>query len=119
MPCDLTRIQRSHRNMGSLISQPDDSPRGIAQCIDSVGAKLHGCWYTFVDNDACNRCYGAGRRSSTTAVAVASDAGDVCARFRQPPLSTVEETLASLAKARSINYKPPGGDAKPHSSRRQ
>jgi hypothetical protein len=42
------------------------------------------------------------------AVAVAISAGGALSSHQTTPLVTVEEALAALEKARSINYKPPG-----------
>ena len=94
--------------MGSAHSNPEDRRAAARQYIESVGGKLHGFWYAFGDHDAYN-LWEAPDNVSMAAVAVAISAGGALSSLQTTPLVTVEETLAALEKARSINNKLPGG----------
>ena len=68
---------------------------------------MHGFWYAFGDHDAYT-LWEAPDNVSMAAVAVAISAGGALSSLQTIALLTVEETLAALEKARSIEYKPPG-----------
>ena len=68
---------------------------------------MHGVWYAFGDHDAYT-LWEAPDNVLMAAVAAAISAGGALSSLQTIALLTVEETLAALEKARSIEYKPPG-----------
>jgi uncharacterized protein with GYD domain len=107
MPFYLTRFSYTPETWARLINKPEDRRAAAQQYIQSVGGRLHGFWYAFGDHDAYS-VWEAPDNVSMAAVAVAISAGGALSSHQTTPLVTVEEALAALEKARSINYKPPG-----------
>jgi uncharacterized protein with GYD domain len=107
MPFYLTRFSYTPETWTRLMKNPEDRRTAAQQYIESVGGKLHGFWYAFGDHDGYN-LWEAPDNVSMAAVAVAIGAGGALSSIQTTALLTVEETLAALAKAKSIKYKPPG-----------
>ena len=107
MPMYLTRFSYTPETWARLIANPEDRRIAAQQYIESVGGKLHGFWYAFGDHDGYN-LWEAPDDVSMAAVVVAIGAGGALSSFETTVLLTVDETLAALAKAKSIKYKPPG-----------
>jgi uncharacterized protein with GYD domain len=107
MPMYLTRFSYTPETWARLIKKPEDRRVAAQQYIESVGGKLHGFWYAFGDHDGYN-LWEAPDNVSMAAVAVAIGSGGALSSFETTVLLSVDETLAALAKAKSIKYKPPG-----------
>jgi uncharacterized protein with GYD domain len=107
MPFYLTRFSYTPETWARLMSKPEDRRAAAKQYIESVGGKLHGFWYAFGDHDAYN-LWEAPDNVSMAAVAVAITAGGALSELKTTVLLTVEETLAALDKAKTIQYRPPG-----------
>jgi uncharacterized protein with GYD domain len=107
MPFYLTRFSYTPETWARLIKKPEDRRIAAKQYIESVGGKLHGFWYAFGDHDAYN-LWEAPDNVSMAAVSVAISAGGALSSLQTTALLTVEETLAALEKATSVNYKQPG-----------
>jgi len=107
VPMYLTRFSYTPETWARLIKKPEDRRVAAQQYIESVGGKLHGFWYAFGDHDGYN-LWEAPDDVSMAAVVVAIGAGGALSSFETTVLLTVDETLAALAKAKSIKYKPPG-----------
>ena len=107
MPLYLTRFSYTPETWARLIEHPEDRRAAAQQYIESVGGKLHGFWYAFGEHDAYN-LWEAPDNVAMAAVALAISAGGALSSLETTPLLTVEDTLAALEKARSINYRPPG-----------
>jgi uncharacterized protein with GYD domain len=107
MPFYLTRFSYTPETWARLMSKPEDRRAAAKQYIESVGGKLHGFWYAFGDHDAYN-LWEAPDNVSMAAVAVAITAGGALSELKTTVLLTVEETLAALDKAKTIEYRPPG-----------
>ena len=107
MPLYLSRFSYTPETWARLIANPEDRRTAARTYIESVGGTLHGFWYAFGDHDAYN-LWEAPDNVSMAAVAVAIGAGGALSSFETTVLLTVDETLAALAKAKSIKYKPPG-----------
>jgi uncharacterized protein with GYD domain len=107
VPFYLTRFSYTPETWARLIEKPEDRRAAAQEYIESVGGKLHGFWYAFGDHDGYN-LWEAPDNVSMAAVAVAIGAGGALSSIQTTVLLSVEETLAALAKARSVRYKPPG-----------
>ena len=107
MPFYLTRFSYTPETWARLIEKPEDRRAAAKSYIESVGGKLHGFWYAFGSHDGYN-LWEAPDNVSMAAVAVAIGAGGALSSFETTVLLSVDETLAALAKAKSIKYKPPG-----------
>lgn len=107
MPLYLTRFSYTPETWARLIDNPEDRRPAAERYIESVGGRLHGFWYAFGEHDAYT-VWEAPDNTSMAAVALAISAGGALSSLETTPLLTVEETLASLAKARSVTYQPPG-----------
>ena len=107
MPMYLTRFSYTPETWARLMTKPEDRRVAAQQYIESVGGKLHGFWYAFGDHDGYN-LWEAPDNVSMAAVAVAIGAGGALGSIQTTVLLTVDETLAALAKAQSIDYKAPG-----------
>ena len=107
MPFYLTRFSYTPATWAKLMKNPEDRREAAKQYIESVGGKLHGFWYAFGDHDGYN-LWEAPDNVSMAATAIAISAGAALGSFHTTPLLTVEETIAALQKAASIDYRPPG-----------
>lgn len=108
MPLYLTQFSYTPETWARLIKKAEDRRPAAQQYIESVGGKLHGFWYAFGDHDAYT-LWEAPDNVSMAAVALAISSGGAVSSYQTTVLLTVEETLAALKKADSINYKRPGG----------
>ena len=107
MPLYLTRFSYTPATWANLIKNPEDRRAAAKQYIESVGGKLHGFWYAFGDHDGYTM-WEAPDNVSMAAAALAIGAGGALSTMQTTVLLTVEETLAALQKASSIQYRPPG-----------
>jgi len=107
MPMYLTRFSYTPETWAKLIKNPEDRRAAATAYIESVGGKLHGFWYAFGAHDGYN-LWEAPDNVAMAATAIAITAGGALSSLETTQLLTVEETLAALAKASSIRYRPPG-----------
>lgn len=110
MPLYLTRFSYTPATWAKLIKKPEDRRAAATQYIEAVGGKLHGFWYAFGDHDAY-QLWEAPDNASAAATAIAISAGGALSSLQTTALLSVEETLAALQKASSIDYRPPGEKA--------
>ena len=107
MPFYLTRFSYTPATWAKLIKNPEDRRAAAKQYVEAVGGKIHGFWYAFGDHDGyC--LWEAPDNTSMAATAIAISAGAALSTFQTTVLMTVDETLASMRKASSITYRPPG-----------
>jgi uncharacterized protein with GYD domain len=107
MPLYLTRFSYTPATWARLIENPEDRRAAAARYIEAVGGKLHGFWYAFGDHDAYN-LWEAPDNVSMAATAMAISAGGALSSFHTTVLLTVDETVAAMQKASSIDYQAPG-----------
>jgi uncharacterized protein with GYD domain len=107
MPFYLTRFSYTPATWAKLMKNPEDRRDAAKQYIESVGGKLHGFWYALGEHDGYN-LWEAPDNVSMAATAIAISAGGALGSIHTTALLTVEDTLAALKKASSINYRPPG-----------
>ena len=107
MPLYLTRFSYTPATWAKLIENPEDRRAAATRYIEAVGGKLHGFWYAFGDHDAYN-LWEAPDNVSMAATAIAISAGGALSSFQTTALLTVDETVAALQKASSIEYRAPG-----------
>ncbi len=110
MPLYLTKFSYTPETWAKLIKNPEDRRKAATQYIESVGGKLHGFWYAFGDHDGYN-LWEAPDNVSMAATALAIGSGGAVSSIQTTVLLSVEDTLAALAKAESIKYRPPGEKA--------
>src|SRR5919112_3980349 len=104
----LTRFSYTPETWARLIESPEDRRKAARSYIESIGGKLHGFWYAFGERDGYN-LWEAPDNVSMAAVVVAIGAGGALRSTETTVLLTVDETLAALQKARSVQYRKPGG----------
>lgn len=107
MPFYLTRFSYTPATWAKLMKNPEDRRAAARQYIEAVGGKLHGFWYAFGDHDGYN-LWEAPDDVSMAAVAIAIGGGGALSAIHTTVLLSVEDTLAALAKASTITYRPPG-----------
>jgi uncharacterized protein with GYD domain len=107
MPLYLTRFSYTPATWAKLIKNPEDRREAARQYIESVGGKMHGFWYAFGEHDGYN-LWEAPDNVSMAATALAIGAGGALSSLHTTVLLSVEETLAALQKASTIQYRPPG-----------
>lgn len=107
MPLYLTRFSYTPATWAKLIKNPEDRREAATRYIEAVGGKLHGFWYAFGDHDAYN-LWEAPDNVSMAATAMAISAGGALSSLRTTVLLTVDETVAAMQKASSIDYQAPG-----------
>ena len=107
MPLYLTRFSYTPATWAKLIKNPEDRRAAATRYIDAVGGKLHGFWYAFGDHDAYS-LWEAPDNVSMAATAIAISAGGALSSFQTTVLLTVDETVAAMRKASSIEYRAPG-----------
>lgn len=103
----LTRFSYTPATWAKLIAHPEDRREAATRYIESVGGKLLGFWYAFGEHDAYS-LWEAPDNVSMAATALAITAGGALSSLQTTVLLTVEETLAALRKAATIEYRPPG-----------
>lgn len=107
MPLYLTRFSYTPATWAKLIKNPEDRREAATRYIEAVGGKLHGFWYAFGDHDAYN-LWEAPDNVSMAATAMAISAGGALSSLHTTVLLTVDETVAAMQKASSIDYQAPG-----------
>jgi uncharacterized protein with GYD domain len=107
MPLYLTRFSYTPATWAKLIKNPEDRREAARQYIESVGGKMHGFCYAFGEHDGYN-LWEAPDNVSMAATALAIGAGGALSSLHTTVLLSVEETLAALQKASTIQYRPPG-----------
>ena len=107
MPLYLTRFSYTPATWAKLIENPEDRRAAATRYIEAVGGKLHGFWYAFGDHDAYN-LWEAPDNVSMAATAIAISAGGALSSLQTTVLLTVDETVAAMQKASSIEYQAPG-----------
>ena len=103
----LMRFSYTPETWSRLIENPEDRRDAARAYIEQVGGALHGFWYGFGEYDGYAILEAPDNVSATGAV-LAIAAGGALASLETTVLMTVEETLEALAKAKSIDYRPPG-----------
>ena len=109
MPLYLTRFSYTPATWAKLIENPEDRRAAATRYIEAVGGKLHGFWYAFGDHDAYS-LWEAPDNVSMAATAIAISAGGALSSFQTTVLLTVDETVAAMHKASSIEYRAPGDE---------
>jgi uncharacterized protein with GYD domain len=107
MPLYLTRFSYTPATWAKLIENPEDRRAAATRYIEAVGGKLHGFWYAFGDHDAYS-LWEAPDNVSMAAIAIAISAGGALSSFETTVLLTVDETVAAMQQASSIDYHAPG-----------
>ena len=107
MPFYLTRFNYTPATWVKLINNPEDRRVAANQQIKGVGGKLHDYWYAFGDHDGyC--LWEAPDNVSMGAIAMSISAGGGLSSLQTTALLSVEDTVAAMQKASSMNYRPPG-----------
>ena len=107
MPLYLSRFSYKPETWARLVDKPEDRREAARTYIESVGGKLHGFWYAFGSYDGYN-LWEAPDNTSMAAVALAIAGGGALSSFETTVLLTVDETLESLRKAKTVQYRSPG-----------
>ena len=105
----LTRFSYTPATWAKLIENPEDRRAAATRYIEAVGGKLHGFWYAFGDHDAYT-LWEAPDNVSMAATAIAISAGGALSSLQTTVLLTVDETVAAMRKASSIDYQAPGAE---------
>lgn len=103
----LTRFSYTPETWARMIQSPEDRRDAARSYIESVGGKLHGFWYAFGESDGYT-LWEAPDNVSMAAVALAIGSGGALSSGETTVLLTIEETIAALGKAKSIQYRRPG-----------
>ena len=103
----LTRFSYTSETWARMIHKPEDRREAARAYIESVGGKLHGFWYSFGEHDGWN-LWEAPDDVSMAAVVLAIGAGGALRSIETTVLLSVEELMAALGKAKSIQYRAPG-----------
>ena len=103
----LTRFNYTPATWARLIENPEDRRAAARTYIEQVGGKLHGFWYAFGERDGLT-LWEAPDNEAMAAVVLAIGSGGALSACETTVLLTVEETMAALAKAKSVRYRPPG-----------
>lgn len=107
MPLYLTKFSYTPETWAKLIASPEDRREAARQYIESVGGKLHGFWYAFGAHDGYN-LWEAPDNVSMAAIGIAIGAGGAVHSMETTVLLSVEDTMAALKKAASVQYRRPG-----------
>jgi uncharacterized protein with GYD domain len=108
MPMYLSRFGYTPQTWANLIKKPEDRRIAAKASIEAVGGKLHGFWYAFGEHDGY-AIWEAPDNVSMSAVALAIGAGGALSSQETTVLVSVDDALLALEKAKSIEYKKPGG----------
>ena len=103
----LTKFSYTPETWARLIAHPEDRRAAATTYIESVGGTLHGFWYAFGAHDGYT-LWEAPDNGSMAAVAIALGSGGAISSLETTVLLTVDETLAALARAGQVRYRPPG-----------
>ncbi len=108
MPLYLVKFSLTPEAWAKLIKEPEDRRETVGRLLETAGGKLHGFWYAFGDQDGYVLAEAPDNTSMASAMVTVAGSG----AFRSlstTVLLTVEETMAALAAAQTIAYRPPGG----------
>ncbi|HUS16148.1 MAG TPA: GYD domain-containing protein [Chloroflexia bacterium] len=108
----LMRFSYTPETWSRLIQNPEDRRDAARAYIEQVGGALHGFWYGFGEYDGY-AIFEAPDNVSMAGAVLAIASGGALARVETTVLMTVEDTLAALAKGKSIGYRRPGDSASP------
>ncbi len=106
MPHYLFRFRQTPETWAKLIVNPEDRRAAISEVVESLGGKLHGYWYAFGSDDG----YVLTEAPDNVTVAALSTliASTGALELETTVLISVEEMLEALAKAKALQYRPPG-----------
>jgi uncharacterized protein with GYD domain len=107
MPAYLMRFSYTPETWARLIQNPEDRRDAARAYLEEVGGTLQGFWYGFGEYDGYAILEAPDNVSAAGAV-LAIAAGGALSSVETTVLMTVEETLAALAKSKSIGYTRPG-----------
>lgn len=103
----LMQFSYTPATWSKLIQNPEDRRNAARSYIEQVGGSLIGFWYGFGDYDGY-AIFEAPENVSMAAVVLGITSGGAIASVKTTVLMTVEETLESLTKAKTIGYRKPG-----------
>lgn len=94
MPLYLSRLTYTPETWARLIGGLEDSRKAAQSYIESVGGKLHGCWYGLGTHDRYS-LWEAPDNVPMDAVALATTGGDALSSFETTVLLTGDEMMLS------------------------
>ena len=107
MPQYLMRFSYTPETWANLIKNPEDRRLAARSYIEQVGGKLHGFWYAFGKHDGYV-LFESPDNVSMAAAVLAIAAGGAVHSVETTVLMSVEETLAAVRKAQTVQYRRPG-----------
>jgi len=109
MPGYLIQLSYSAETMAAFIKRPTDRREVIRKLAERLGGTLVGSWFSFGDYDAVIVIDGPDSVSAAACSMAVSSSG-AFKTFKTTPLLSMEEGMAAMKKAGSLNYKPPSGE---------
>jgi uncharacterized protein with GYD domain len=108
MPSYLIQFSYNAETMAALIKRPVDRREVIRKLAEQLGGTLVGSWFSFGEYDAIIIMEGPDSVNAAACSMAVSSSGAFKA-FKTTPLLSIEEGMAAMKKAASLNYKPPTG----------
>ncbi|HUZ39282.1 MAG TPA: GYD domain-containing protein [Streptosporangiaceae bacterium] len=103
----LTAFSHTSETWARMLARPEDRRKVLGPVIESLGGKLHGLWYAFGDTDGYV-LFEAPDDVTAGSLLVNVGAAGALAKVSTTKLFTVEEMQTALARAKDVNYVPPG-----------
>lgn len=91
---------------GRLVKAPQNRAEAIRPLVEKLGGKLDGMWLAFGDYDVIG-IFQMPDNVSAVALSLAVSAGGATKAVKTTPLVTMDEGVAAMRKAGSVDYQPP------------
>jgi uncharacterized protein with GYD domain len=102
----MIQLSYAPATLAGFIKKPTDRTEVISKLATKLGGTLVGSWFSFGEYDALIIIDGPDAVSAA-ACALAVSASGAFKAFKTTPLLSVEEGMAAMKKAGTLDYKPP------------
>ncbi len=107
MPYYLTQASYSPEGWSSLVENPEDRSKALAQAVEHAGGTFHGSWLSYGDYDVLF-LYELPDNVRVASLVMAAGATEALRALKTTPLLTWEEGLEALRGASGAGYRAPG-----------
>ena len=107
MPAYLLQLSYTSEAWSALVKDPEDRARMARSLAEAAGGRNLGFWLTLGDHDAV-ALFEMPDQTSVAALTMAVAAGGAVSDIKATPLMSPDEAVKAMAKAQTLEYRPPG-----------
>ncbi len=108
MPFYMTQAKYSKDAVKGMLAKPQDRSAAVGKLLESIGGKLHHCFFAFGEDDVIILYEAPDNASAAAAILAVAGSGSVSAA-KTTVLMTMDEAMTAMRKgaAASGAYQPP------------